>query len=219
MLSHTYGFIDPLYSRGLISTFETVHALAGCLINALKTDNFSLDNFSYVSRLQAAQLANTDQIVSTAYRAMSHFELWNAWTQLWLATKMLGDTYIFRTCLKYMETGDRSLLSQLDEEPYPGAAAPFAQEVGYLLQQAGYFLAQVETQSLTPSQGAEGILSLLQKAQSLPHSVYPWGSSEARYIDFNLIFKEWIAWGKTQAPETLQKHLFDFELSPLAFAA
>ena len=219
MLSHTYGFIDPLYSRGLISSFETIHALASRLLNALETDNFARENFSYLNRLQASQLENADQIISNAYRAMSHFQLWNAWTQLWLATKMLGDTYLFRSCLKYMDSGDLAFLSQLDEDPYPGVDAPFAEEIKYLIAQSSKLLDRVEAQILTPEEGAEGILQLLKQAESLPKSIYPWGTSTARYIDFNLIFGEWIAWGKTEAPMTLQKNLFDFQLLPAAFAA
>ncbi len=36
LMSHAHGFIDALYSRGMINTFEQIHALAPRLIQALQ---------------------------------------------------------------------------------------------------------------------------------------------------------------------------------------
>lgn len=219
LLSHSYGFIDPLYSRGLISTFETINALAGRLIEALKDDDFSLERFAYLDRLQAAQLDDTDELIHNAYRCMSNFELWNAWTQMWLASKMLGDTYLFRSCLKYMDSKDTSLFKQLEEDPYPGAQAPYASKLNWMISTSSFILNQVEARVITPEEGANKILKLLQEFEFLPKSVYPWGVSEARYINFNHLFRDWINWGKTEAPSIVREKLFDFELMPAAFVA
>ena len=219
MLSHSYGFIDPLYSRGLISTFETINALASRLLEALKDDDFSVERFAYINRLQTAQLDDTDKLIHNAYRCMSNFELWNAWTQMWLATKMLGDTYLFRSCLKYMDSKDASLFSLLEEDPCPGAQAPYASKLNSILNRSSFILDQVEAGLMIPKEGADKILKLLREFEFLPKSVYPWGISEARYINFNNLFRDWITWGKTDAPSIIKEKMFDFELMPAAFVS
>ncbi len=217
LLSSTYGFIDPLYSRGLLSTFETIHALAGRLIGALKDDDFSPERFAYVDKLQAAQLDDTDKIIYNAYRSMSHFELWNAWTQLWLATVIFGDTYIFSHCLKYMDSGDVSLFAKLEEDPCPIAGAPFARDMKSIVN--GYEtvldLFEAEELEVTASEAASYMLDLLGNSDWLPKSIYPWGSPTARHIDFNLVFRDWITWGKSKAPSAIREEVFDFPLPEL----
>ncbi len=215
LLSSTYGFIDPLYSTGLLSTFETIHALASRLIGALKDDDFSPQRFAYVDKLQAAQLDDTDNIIYNAYRSMSHFELWNAWTQLWLATVVFGDTYIFGHCLKYMETGDVSLFEKLEEEPCPIAGAPFARDMKSIINGYEAVLDRVDAGELTAEEAGEKMLALLWDSDWLPKSIYPWGSSTARHLDFNLIFRDWITWGKSEAPSAIREEVFDFRVPDL----
>ena len=218
LLSSTYGFIDPLYSRGLLSTFETIHALASRLIGALKDDDFTPERFAYVDKLQAAQLDDTDKIIYNAYRSMSHFELWNAWTQLWLATVVFGDTYVFSHCLKYMDSGDTSLFEKLEEDPCPIAGAPFARDMKSIINGYEALLDRVDIGELTAEAAGDRMLALLGHSDWLPKSVYPWGSPTARHLDFNLVFRDWITWGKSKAPSAIREKMFDFRIPKLLAA-
>ena len=216
LLSNSHGFIDPLYSKGLLNSFEAVHALAGRLMKALKDDDFSPERFEYINKLQAQQLKDTDQIVYNAYRSMADFDLWNAWTQLWLATVVFGDTYIFRTCLKYMHSGDVSLLENLDEDPCPGARAPFAEDMRSIVNNYEAILDRFEAGELTAQEAANKMLANLENANWIPKSIYAWGSPDARHLDFNLILEDWFTWGKSNSPSAFREGLFDFPAPELA---
>ncbi|MCC5602127.1 NAD(P)/FAD-dependent oxidoreductase [Nostoc favosum] len=184
LLSHSQGFIDPLYSRGFISTFENVHALAGRLIEALKDDDFSVERFAYVDRLQTAKLNHNDQIVYNTFRSMANFELWNAMTQLWLAYLIFHDVNLFRSCMKYQSSGDISAFLDLGrEEPFTGANAPFSKRFQPVLDSYQALLDKFEAGEIPPQEAANGMLSLLKKSELLPQSIYPWGDPAARHLD------------------------------------
>ena len=218
LLSHSYGFIDPLYSRGFISTFETVHSLASRLLDALRDDDFSVERFTHIEKLLAARLDHNDQILYNTFRSMSNFSLWNAMTQLWLAYLILNDVYLFRSCLDYLASGSLSPFINLDkEEPYPMAKAPFAE--GFKVVMDGYenLLDQVDAGEITAEKAASQMLSLLKQSELLPQSVYPWGDSTARHLDLiahselvePLLFPE-----QNEAPLTVSEELLDLKPSP-----
>lgn len=85
-----------------------------------------MERFDYIERLHRAQLALNDQTVRNAYRSMVDFKLWDAWTKIWMVLKLYGDLWIFRSIRKFEHSGDVAFLASLDEEPRPGAGAPFA---------------------------------------------------------------------------------------------
>ncbi|MGJ5673985.1 MAG: NAD(P)/FAD-dependent oxidoreductase [Nostochopsis sp.] len=184
LLSHSQGFIDPLYSRGFVSTFENVHALAGRLLGALKDNDFSVERFAYVDRLQTAKLNHNDQLVYNTFRSMSDFSLWNAMTQLWLAYLILSDVYLFRNCLQYLSSGSSSVFVELDqEEPYPMAQAPFAKVFQAVMDSYDALLDEVDAGKISAQKAADHMLSLLKQSELLPQSVYPWGDPAARHLD------------------------------------
>lgn len=184
LLSHSYGFIDPLYSRGFISTFETVHSLAGRLLEALKDDDFCVERFTHVEKLLAAKLDHNDQILYNTFRSMSHFPLWNAMTQLWLAYLILNDVYLFGKCQKYISSGSISPFIEMDEEePYPMAKAPFAKTFQTVMNGYESLLDQFDAGEISAQEAANQMLSLLKESELLPQSVYLWGDPGARHLD------------------------------------
>lgn len=184
LLSHSYGFIDPLYSRGFISTFETVHSLASRLLEALKNNDFSVERFTHVEKLLAAKLDHNDQMLYNTFRSMSHFPLWNAMTQLWLAYLILNDAYLFRSCLKHMSNGSISPFIELDQEiPYPMAKAPFVESFQTAMNGYEILLNKVEARQMSAEEAAAQMLSLLKQSKLLPESIYPWGDPTARHLD------------------------------------
>ena len=215
LLSNTYAFVDPLYSTGLLSTFESLYALAGRLIDAVPSDDFALEHFSYLERLQRHQIDEADRMVHIAYRAMGDYRTWHAWTQLWLATVLFGDTYVFGRCLQYLEKQDPGVLDRLEESPGPKSEAPFAGEMNTLLASYDRLLTDVERGRGSYAEAAEAMLSALRGAEWLPKSIYDWGSVEERSLDFNPRFRSWLSWGATQAPMSFRKQMFNFDPSQL----
>lgn len=219
LLSNAYGFIDPLYSTGLVSTFESIYALASRLLEALRTDDFRAESFAYVEQLQKHQIDDSDALIFNAYRSMSSFETWNAWTQLLLATVLFGDTYVFGHCLRYLASGDLSAFDPLEEEPAPKAQAPFAEDMRRLLQFYDDRLTQAEAGDISWADAGTRMLAELRAAAWLPKEVYAWGAPDARHGDINAVFKNWLQWGMAESPEAFRRRLFNFDPSVLARVA
>lgn len=216
LLSNAYGFIDPLYSTGLLSTFESIYSLSLRLLEALRTDDFREESFAYVEQLQRHQIDDYDALIFNAYRSMSSFDTWNAWTQLWLATVLFGDTYVFGYCLRYLASGDLSAFDPLEEKPAPKSQAPFAEDMRRLLQFYDDTLTQAEAGSISWADAGAKMLAELRAAEWLPKHVYPWGAPDARHGDINATFQSWLKWGMVDSPESFQKRLFNFDPSVLA---
>ncbi len=83
LMSHAAGFVDPLFSRGLINTLEGISALMQPLLEALNTDDFDEAAFEPVDALQQRVLAYNDRLVNGAFIAFHDFDLWNAWLRVW----------------------------------------------------------------------------------------------------------------------------------------
>lgn len=83
LLSHTAGFIDPLFSRGLISTMDHIRDLVPLLRGALADGDFSEERFEPLDVKQKASFSFADKIVSAAYASWDDFELWNLWLRYW----------------------------------------------------------------------------------------------------------------------------------------
>jgi FADH2 O2-dependent halogenase len=212
LLNSAYGFVDPLYSMGLLASFETIHALAGRLLKALENDDFTESKFHYMNSLQKAQLDSADRIIHCSYRSMKSFHTWNASIQLWLATVVFGDTYVFSRCMKYLQTGDSSLFDRLEEDPCPGAAAPFAEDMSNVFNTFEATLDALDMNIVTTKEAGDKMLTVLRNADWLPKHIYDWGSTEARNLDFNLAIDDWFEWGKAKAPRAFREKMFDFSM-------
>ena len=83
LLSHAAGFIDPLFSRGLINTVENLHSLARTLLDALSADDFAETRFESVDVEAKRSFSFADRLVAGAYASWDDFEMWNAWLRVW----------------------------------------------------------------------------------------------------------------------------------------
>lgn len=213
LMAHAHGFIDALYSRGLISTFETIHAFVPRLLDALDADDFSAARFEYPAKLQEAMLHANDRMVHNSYRAFSSYPMWNAWVRVWLANVLFGDLRLFRLCIKYLNTGDLSVFESLDQDPLPGTFPPGTNPLEDLHDFAESLLDKVDAGEMTLEQAAAGVLEMLSVLPLPP--VHQWGNPAVRHLDFlPEKLMRMIGWGKTEAPEPIQR-MFDFDPSVL----
>jgi FADH2 O2-dependent halogenase len=75
--------VDPLFSRGLISSIESIDSVCETLLEALKDDDFTEDRFQETERQEKRVLSFTDRVVHGAYVSWDDFEMWNVWVRLW----------------------------------------------------------------------------------------------------------------------------------------
>jgi len=83
LLSHAAGFIDPLFSRGLINTVENLLSLSRGLLDALSADDFTETRFEKVDFEAKRSFSFADRLVAGAYASWDDFEMWNAWLRVW----------------------------------------------------------------------------------------------------------------------------------------
>ncbi|WP_156105573.1 NAD(P)/FAD-dependent oxidoreductase [Halobellus rufus] len=214
LTNHTYGFVDPLYSQGMVHTFESVFQSAKLLLEAFEVGDFSAERFAPIDDLHRRQLETADLLVSNAYTSMDEFDLWNAWTQLILVESVFPDLYIQRHCLKYLSSGDPAELDRLLRETRPGDDAPFAPEKDALLDRSSAVLDAYTAGEISAGTAAESLFDAMKRADWLPRSVYDWGNEDERHIDFAdpAVTGELLAWGRTDAPAHIREGLFDFEM-------
>lgn len=214
LMSHAHGFIDALYSRGMINTFEQIHALAPRLIQALRDDDFSPERFDYPRRLQASMIRDNDRMVFNSFRSFADFDTWNAWLRLWLVNIIFGDLRMFRVCLKYLASRDVADLAALDDDPLPLSTAPGENLMEDLYRFGDETLDRWEAGEISAQEASAAIFQRLGEADLPP--IHPWGDPEACHLDFlpeKLV--QMIGWGMTEAPPHLRR-MFDFDPSVLA---
>ena len=219
LMAHAHGFIDALYSRGMITTFEVLSALAGPLLAALDEDKFSRDRFAYAESLQHAMLRQSDRVVNNSYRAFPSFPLWNAWLRVWLIAEIFGDLRLFSICVKYLEDKDKSIFDRLEEDPLIGCSAPGVDEVTDLVNFADDVLARYERGELDAETGAAQILASLDNASCMP-PVHGWGDATDLHLDYlPEKLARTIGWGLTEAPQHIRDRLFIFNPAVLGMGA
>lgn len=218
-LTHnTYGFVDPLYSRGLINTFESVFLGTNLLLEAFEEQDFSADRFKPLTEMHHKQIQSADMMISNAYKAMDNFKVWNAWTQMWLAQILFHDIYIQRHCFKYFASGDKAEFDRLLSETCPGDKAPFVPEKESMYLTIINALNAYDNGNITADEASDMMLNEMKLADWLPKHVYNWGDAGERHVDFyqpELVGKL-IEWGKTSSPDHIREGLFDFEVPEMA---
>ncbi|MFF0018056.1 tryptophan 7-halogenase [Streptomyces sp. NPDC005374] len=124
MMSHAAGFIDPLYSRGLSNTGQVIDAVAWRLLEALKDDDFSEERFSYVERLQQAQITYNDDLVNCSFISWSDWDLWNAVYRVWASSQMPASMRLARAVERFRATRDEGVFKELEDEAFTGSLFP-----------------------------------------------------------------------------------------------
>ncbi len=219
LMAHAHGFIDALYSRGMITTFEVLSALAGPLLAALDEDEFYRGRFEYAEKLQHAMLRQSDRVVNNSYRSFPDFQLFNAWLRVWLIAEIYGDLRLFSVCVKYLETGDRSLFDRLEQDPLIGMSPPGEDEVTDLVNFAEDVLARYESGEIDAEWGARAILASLAEAKCMM-PVRRWGDAEDIHLDYlPEKLARTIQWGLTEAPQKIRDRMFIFNPAVLGMGA
>jgi len=211
MLSHAYGFIDALLSRGMINSFESVYYIGKAIENCVEAGDFSQHRFEHLNLMQEEQIRATDRMVASAYTSMQGFPLWNAWFNMWLGSKLLGDLYLMRGVVK-TKMGDGSFFERIDNSVRADKSAPYADQADEMLSLLEDCQDRIATGEMTIEQGADKFCELVRNADWLPHTVYDWGTPASGDIDFteDAIREILLGWGQDKAPAWLRDEMFDF---------
>ena len=134
LMSHASGFVDPLFSRGMVNTVEIISALIEPLLNSLATDNFDVEAYRHVDRLQDRILNYNDNLVNGSFISWDDFELWNAWLRVWSLGTILAEFRLMNALNEYTQTRDEKYLrSEIDNPIFSDYEDP---DYGIFFQQA-----------------------------------------------------------------------------------
>ncbi|WP_433429295.1 NAD(P)/FAD-dependent oxidoreductase [Nonomuraea sp. CA-141351] len=158
LLSHAAGFIDPLYSRGLANTGEIINALAWRLMTALNEDDFSVDRFEYVERLQQGLIKYNDELVNASFISWTDFDLWNAVSRVWAASQFPASMRFGRAIEKYRLQHDDAIFKELEQGSYTGSPFPGNEAYEQLFTEMVTTCDAVERGERTPSDAAEALM-------------------------------------------------------------
>lgn len=121
LLGHAAGFVDPLFSRGLANTFESIARVAPKLLRAVGANRFDKQDMASYQHYGLKVVATNDRLVANSFTAFDSFPLWNAWFRAWVAGSYIGVLRWRKIFDDYQRTGDNDALERaIDDTTYPG---------------------------------------------------------------------------------------------------
>ena len=121
LLGHAVGFVDPLFSRGLVNTFESIARLAPTLLKSLRADRWQREDLLPLERYSLEVVRINDRLVANSYTAFRTFPLWNAWFRIWLSGSYIGVLRLRRILSDYLADRDNEALdAAFENATYPG---------------------------------------------------------------------------------------------------
>lgn len=208
LTSHAAGFIDPLFSRGMSNTMETVHALTHRLLDAIRDDDFSLERFSHMQDLEQGLLDFNDELCANAYTSFGDWRLWNAWFRIWAIGQIIATFEVSRTYARYLTTCDTAQLLPLEHAWWHGKVIPENSSyapVLELLREVSETCQAVRQGELDAGVAADAIHLRLQQADFLP-PLFGLADPDLRCVDapFSKVPKT-LRWAKNEAPPEIGK--------------
>lgn len=168
LLSHSSGFIDPLFSRGLSNTIEVVSLMAELLLEGAREDDFSAERLRPLEMLQRETVAWNDRLVHGAYTSFRSFPLWNAWFRFWGLSQTYGVLRLARAFMEHERTGRSEAFAHLDRPALPGALTPDHPEIAARMEEAYQVMARVAEGTLREEEAVERIFDVYAGIPRLP---------------------------------------------------
>ncbi|MFC4891413.1 FAD-dependent oxidoreductase [Streptomyces beijiangensis] len=106
---------DLFLSRDVTMAAELVYALAPVLMEAARTDDWSPRKFAPVAAFQDRLIEFNDALIAAAQVATRDFQLWNAFSRVWLLWSMLAALSLKSTRNQSLRSGDWTPTERLDQ--------------------------------------------------------------------------------------------------------
>lgn len=193
LAANSYGFVDPLYSNGLVNTLESAYLISSLLIRAKQAAahlEISEQDLKKLDQLHDQQFNDQDLLCCNAYRAMQSFETWQLWCQVFLAQTLIGDSSLLLACIAYNATAERDKVQsdnfyELFEHGRPSRMHRLYSSINELLAEADQILRDYERSEFKQSELAASRLSTaLRSLPNMPQGILEWGARDAHHADF-----------------------------------
>ena len=118
MLSHASGFLDALYSRGLINSIEIVRAVAAPLLESIRDRDWSEERYAHLEDRHRQVLEFADRIVHSSFVSWGSFDVWDWMVRIWAVavgvTESNLGSYLFQGEQADYERAPRPLFSEFE---------------------------------------------------------------------------------------------------------
>ncbi|AJS60192.1 NAD(P)/FAD-dependent oxidoreductase [Paenibacillus sp. IHBB 10380] len=217
LLAHASAFIDPLFSRGLAITTETINSLAQRLIDSVNEDHFYKERFEPVAEIIQNSYDTNDRLVACSYAAFKDFDLWNAWYRIWALGQAFTSLRFTQILSKYYKENNIEHLLAIEKAPYIGSLCVDLDEFQPLFEKVASTVEEVRDNHLPIDEAVKRIYGYYSELDFLPEQ-YDLTNPDRHYIGkMNLIaLYDIVTWGAQNAPEKIRKLYFDFDGSFLS---
>jgi tetracycline 7-halogenase / FADH2 O2-dependent halogenase len=212
LTSHAAGFLDPLFSRGLSNSLETMHALVHRLLSAIEDDDFSVERFEYMQEFEQGLLDFNDDLVANAYTSFGDWRLWDAWFRIWSLGQFIATFEVNRAYARFLDTRDPAVLAPLERPWWRGRVIPQDSPYGAvmgLLQQVNDMTRAVQEGRAESGETAAELLRLLREADFVPPA---WGLADPnnQWTDANFFeIGKTLRWARKKAPKAVGDLTYD----------
>lgn len=191
LLSHAAGFIDPLFSSGLVLTTSTVDLLAAQILKSFETNDFAVEKFQHIDEFFQTNVAFFDRVVGNSFLSFRDYELWDAWFRIWVVGLLVGTALNGKLYLKYLEKGDPAVLDASRHPPHTGVLGSEFKPFRELFEKADAEMQKVRSNSLAPKEAARRIRELFRSMEYFP-DYFRWYDPSVRTTP------AFTAWGMTK---------------------
>ncbi|MCB0374283.1 MAG: NAD(P)/FAD-dependent oxidoreductase [Sinomicrobium sp.] len=215
LMSHSVGFLDPMFARGFVNTMEAIDIISEKLISAFKKDDFSADFFAPLDTYHKNAITYNDRLIAMAYKSFNDYRLWNAAFRVWFTGVTLGVIRLNRHLNKYDQTKDPAYLNVFGPEvKYHGFISPDYERYHQVFMQAKEIITLAANDEAAISQSCNEIMKLLDDSGLCP-DIFGISKPNLKFpMAYGLRFFRNIAkWGKKRAPEYVREHYFDYNAS------
>jgi FADH2 O2-dependent halogenase len=210
LLAHAYAFVDPLFSRGLTNTLETIHSLVPRICAALREGSFPAERFGELEFQQRDMFDNNDQLVAHSYRSFRSFETWNAWNRVWTLGIFYGAARLVRAYNMFKAHGDPQFIDALDTPLVHRTLAPTLPMFEPIFQQSMQLIRDADEERIPTAEAASRIFAMLGSLDICPPP-FRLDDPDAILTDFRMpVLLQILRWAKTQAPAVVRDTFFDF---------
>ncbi|MEV0176593.1 NAD(P)/FAD-dependent oxidoreductase [Streptomyces sp. NPDC050803] len=210
LLGHAAGFIDPLYSRGMSNTCETVNQLAWRLLRAVADDDFSAARFKAVDRCQQALLDGNDSLVNASFISFEDYDLWSAVFRIWAWGSNAGTFRAHEAFRRWRDEGDERHLLELEDVENPGLHWSDHPGYGELFDEMVEQCAAFEAGRVTGTQAADVLYDHMAAAPWVPR-YYGWDARGQRFINpTSKVLAKTMWWALREGTPEVRRLLFGF---------
>jgi tetracycline 7-halogenase / FADH2 O2-dependent halogenase len=178
LLSHAAGFIDPLFSSGLVLTTATVDLIAQQLFRSFETNDFSVENYQHINEYFQTNARFFDRVVGNSFLSFQDYDLWDAWFRVWVVGLLIGTELNGKLFVRYLETGDKAILDASPQGSHSGVLGSDYKPFRELFERASAEMDRVRT-GADPKMAAARIREMFRGLDYVP-TYFRWHDAAVR---------------------------------------